>query len=94
MTCLKSSLSDLRSGGISSWPIDMFVSFDSKLMLVKLAAETLDGDFLLRVILIVKSKLSKDLFFSLLLGNELSYNHYLHYLTETSKSTEADELME
>ncbi|KAM7536186.1 hypothetical protein Aperf_G00000093091 [Anoplocephala perfoliata] len=93
MSCLRSSLSDFRSGGISSWPIDMFVSFDSKQILIKLAAETLDGDFLLKVILIIKSKLNKDLFFSLLIGNELSYNHYLHYLTETSIFTEADELM-
>ncbi|VDL16450.1 unnamed protein product [Hymenolepis diminuta] len=93
ISCLRSSLSDLRSGGISSWPIDMFVSLDSKRMLIKFAAETLDGDFLLKVILSIKSRLNKELFFSILLDNELGYKHYLHFLTETFKTDEAIELM-
>ncbi|KAH9284618.1 Spermatogenesis-defective protein 39 -like protein [Echinococcus granulosus] len=91
--CLRSSLSDLRSGGISSWPIDMFVSLGAKRMLIQLAAETLDGDFLIKVILIIRSRLDQDLFFSLLLENELGYKHYLNFLTEASQTSEADELM-
>lgn len=62
-------------------------------MLMKLAAETLDGDFLLKVILNIKSRLDKYIFFSLLLENELGYKHYLHFLTETSQTDEANELM-
>ena len=63
-------------------------------MLVNLAAETLDGDFLLKVILIVKSRLDRDLFFSILLENELAYKHYLCFLNEISQLEEADELMQ
>eukprot|EP00108_Taenia_solium_P012153 TsM_000133600 transcript=TsM_000133600 gene=TsM_000133600 len=93
VACLRSSLTDLRSGGISSWPIDMFVSLGAKRRLIQLAAETLDGDFLIKVILIVRSRLDRDLFSSILLENELGYNHYLHFLTEASQTLEADELM-
>ncbi|VDM18619.1 unnamed protein product [Hydatigera taeniaeformis] len=93
VACLRSSLTDLRSGGISSWPIDMFVSLGAKRKLIQLAAETLDGDFLIKVILIVRSRLDRDLFFSILLENELGYKHYLHFLAETSQTSEADELM-
>ena len=62
-------------------------------MLINLAAETLDGDFLLKVILLVKSRLNRDLFYSILLENELAYRHYLYFLTETSQSQEVDDLM-
>ncbi|VDK26278.1 unnamed protein product [Taenia asiatica] len=71
----------------------MFVSLGAKRRLIQLAAETLDGDFLIKVILIVRSRLDRDLFFSILLENELGYNHYLHFLTEASQTLEADELM-
>ncbi|VDN13807.1 unnamed protein product, partial [Dibothriocephalus latus] len=91
---LRTCVADLRCGAISSWPVEMFVSLDAKRKLLELAAETLDGDFLLQVILMVKSRLDREIFFQLLLQNDLSYNHYVRFLNETGQVTDASALYE
>uniref|UniRef100_A0A0X3Q4F6 Transmembrane protein 147 n=1 Tax=Schistocephalus solidus TaxID=70667 RepID=A0A0X3Q4F6_SCHSO len=91
---LRTCVADLRSGGISSWPVEMFVSLDAKRKLLELASETFDGDFLLQVVLLVKSRLDREIFFQVLLENELSYQQYVRFLNETGQITDATALYE
>ncbi|BHF72239.1 Spermatoproteinsis-defective protein 39 [Sparganum proliferum] len=91
---IRTCVADLRRGDIGSWPVEMFVSLDAKRKLLELAAETLDGDFLLQVVLIIKSHLDQERFFQLLLQNDLSYLHYVRFLNETGQIKDVTALYE
>ncbi|KAL7060829.1 hypothetical protein AAHC03_09568 [Spirometra sp. Aus1] len=80
---IRTCVADLRRGDIGSWPVEMFVSLDAKRKLLELAAETLDGNFLLQ-----------ELFFQLLPQNDLSYLHYVRFLNETGQMKDVTALYE
>lgn len=82
-SAMKAAVNDFSMGVMGPWPLDAFISFESKVFLLTSACDSHNGKVVVQILRYFQAVLKPELFERLLLGNDIAFSHFANFLRKT-----------